>query len=152
MDLGIRVSIFMQGCAFNCKECFNPETHDFKGGKELTYKIMQDIIQLCNKSYIAGLSILGGEPLHPLNVDGTMELVNLFKNKYPNKTVWVWTGFRYETLIDWVDLSGIDILVDGQFEIEKKDIKLKYCGSDNQRVIDIHKSWEEGKVVEYIDR
>ena len=141
MDLGIRVSIFMQGCTFNCKECFNPETHDFKGGKELTYEVMQNIIQLCNKDYIAGLSILG-----------TIELVNLFKDIYPNKTVWVWTGYRYETLLDWVNLDRIDVLVDGQFEIDKKNIKLKYCGSDNQRVIDIHKSWEEGKVVEYIDR
>lgn len=152
MDLGIRVSIFMQGCAFNCEQCFNPETHDFKGGNELTFDVMQNVIQLCNKSYIAGLSILGGEPLHPLNVEGTLELVQLFKEKYPNKTVWVWTGYKYETLIEWVNLEGIDILVDGRFEIDKKNIKLKYCGSENQRVIDVKESWKLGEIIEYTDR
>ena len=90
---GVRISIFMQGCAFNCKNCFNPETHDFKGGKEFTDETIAKVLDLCSKDYIAGLSILGGEPMHPINIEGTMRLAKAFKEKYPNKTVWVWTGF-----------------------------------------------------------
>ena len=93
---GVRVSIFTQGCAFNCKNCFNPETHDFTAGNEFTKDTENKIFELCDKDYIEGLSILGGEPLHPKNIEGTTKLAKEFKEKYPNKDLWMWTGFNYE--------------------------------------------------------
>ena len=146
---GVRVSIFMQGCTFNCKNCFNPETHDFNGGKELTDEVIEHILELANKEYIEGLSILGGEPLHPKNIDVSTKLAKKFKETYPEKTIWVWTGFNYENnLKDKEILKYIDYLVDGQFIEEQKNPKLKYAGSSNQRVIDIKKTLKKGQVVE----
>lgn len=142
---GVRVSIFMQGCTFNCKNCFNPETHDFNGGKELTQEVVDRLLQLCEEDYIQGLSILGGEPLHPKNIDGTAKLAAQFKKAYPNKTVWVWTGFLWENL-DKTKLTDMDVLVDGQFVEELKNPMLKYCGSSNQRVIDVQKTLKSGKI------
>ena len=95
---GVRVSIFMQGCSFNCKNCFNPETHNFSGGKEFTDETINHIIDLCNNENIEGLSILGGEPMHPLNIDGTLKLAKMFKKTYPEKNIWAWTGFLFENL------------------------------------------------------
>ena len=92
---GVRVSIFMQGCTFNCKNCFNPETHDFNGGKELTDEVIEHILELAKKEYIEGLSILGGEPLHPKNISASTKLAKKFKETYPEKTIWIWTGFNY---------------------------------------------------------
>ena len=93
---GVRVSIFMQGCTFNCKNCFNPETHDFKGGREFGDDTIDRVLELCDKDYIVGLSILGGEPMHPINIDGTTKLAKAFKEKYPDKNIWVWTGFLFD--------------------------------------------------------
>ena len=87
---GVRVSIFMQGCAFNCKNCFNPETHDFNGGKEFTDETINRVMELCNNDHIEGLSILGGEPMHPKNIEGTTKLAKTFKEKFPNKNLWAW--------------------------------------------------------------
>ena len=146
---GVRVSIFMQGCTFNCKNCFNPETHDFNGGQELTDKVIDHILELAQKEYIEGLSILGGEPLHPNNIDASTKLAKKFKETQPEKTIWVWTGFNYENnLKDKEILKYIDYLVDGQFIEEQKNPKLKYAGSSNQRVIDIKKTLKKGQVVE----
>lgn len=146
---GVRVSIFMQGCTFNCKNCFNPETHDFNGGKELTDEVIEHILELAKKEYIEGLSILGGEPLHPKNINVSTKLAKKFKETYPKKTIWVWTGFNYENnLKDKEILKYIDYLVDGQFIEEQKNPKLKYAGSSNQRVIDIKKTLKTGQVVE----
>ena len=144
---GVRVSIFMQGCTFNCKNCFNPETHDFNGGKEFTHDTIDRVLKLCDKDYIEGLSILGGEPLHPFNIAGTIELSKLFKEKFPSKTIWLWTGFKFENIVNKEILNYIDVLVDGQFEEEHKDIRLKYCGSTNQRVIDVQKTIKENKII-----
>lgn len=149
---GIRVSIFVQGCTFNCKNCFNPETHDFKGGKEFTTEEMERIINLCSKEYIRGLSILGGEPLHPKNLEGTTMIAEYFKYKLPEKDLWVWTGFKYEDLKDNKIMEYIDVLVDGQFEEELKDMRLKYSGSSNQRVIDIQKTRRYNKIYEIENR
>lgn len=143
---GIRVSIFMQGCTFNCKGCFNPETHDFNGGHEFNDKVINKIITLASPNHIKGLSILGGEPMHPKNIDGTLKLVKEFKNKYPKKDVWVWTGFNYEDLSLKHDLSDIDVLIDGQYKMELYNPTLKYRGSSNQRVIDIKKTIKNKKV------
>ena len=144
---GVRVSIFMQGCTFNCKNCFNPETHDFNGGQEFTDDTIAKVLALGGQDYIKGLSILGGEPLHPINIDGSKRLAKAFKEKYPNKTVWVWSGFLFEQIKDKSALKYVDILVDGQFEEEKKDFRLKYCGSSNQRLIDVQRSLKEGKTI-----
>ena len=148
---GVRVSIFMQGCSFHCKNCFNQETWDFNGGKEFTTAEIQKIIELANKDYIAGLSVLGGEPLHNNNVDEVFHIVATFKEKFPNKDIWLWTGFKFEDAIKdskrKLILCNIDVLIDGQFEEDKKDITLKWRGSSNQRVIDCKKSLAENKVI-----
>ena len=145
---GVRVSIFMQGCSFHCKNCFNPETWDFKGGKEFTDDTINGILELCDKDYIKGLSILGGEPMHPTNIGGTTKLAKAFKEKYPSKNIWVWSGFNFEKdLKDKEVLKYIDVLVDGQYVDELHDPTLKWRGSSNQRVIDIKKSLKENKTV-----
>ncbi len=145
---GVRVSVFMQGCSFHCKNCFNPETWDFKGGKEFTDDTINGILELCDKDYIKGLSILGGEPMHPTNIGGTTKLAKAFKEKYPSKNIWVWSGFNFEKdLKDKEVLKYIDVLVDGQYVDELHDPTLKWRGSSNQRVIDIKKSLKENKTV-----
>ena len=116
---GVRVSIFMQGCMFNCKNCFNPETHDFNGGREFSDATIERVLELCSNDYIVGLSILGGEPMHPKNIEGTTKLAKAFKDRYPNKNIWVWTGFLYDKdLFDKEILNYIDVLVDGQYKDE----------------------------------
>lgn len=148
---GVRVSLFVQGCSFHCKNCFNQETWDFNGGKEFTTTEIQKIIELANKDYIAGLSVLGGEPLHNNNVDEVFHIVATFKEKFPNKDIWLWTGFKFEDAIKDSKrkfiLRNIDVLVDGQFEEDKKDLTLKWRGSSNQRVIDCKKSLAENKII-----
>ena len=145
---GVRVSIFMQGCTFNCKNCFNKETHDFNGGRDFTDETIERILELCNFDYIVGLSILGGEPLHPLNIEGTTRLAKRFKERYPNKNIWIWSGFLFDKdLNDKEILKYIDVLVDGQYKDELYDPNLKYCGSSNQRTIDVKKSLSKNKIV-----
>lgn len=145
---GVRVSIFMQGCTFNCKNCFNPETHDFAGGKEFSQNTINKVLELSDNDNIEGLSILGGEPMHPKNIDGTKELAKAFKEKYPEKNVWVWSGFQFDKdLKDKDALKYIDVLVDGQFVEELHDPTLKWRGSSNQRVIDVQKSLKENKII-----
>ncbi len=144
---GVRVSIFMQGCTFNCKQCFNPETHDFNGGKEFTDETIDRIVELCSNENVKGLSVLGGEPLHPNNLEGTTKLVKTFKEKLPDKNVWVWSGFSFDKdLKDKEVLNYIDVLVDGQYKDEERNPKLKWKGSSNQRVIDVPKSLKEDKI------
>lgn len=145
---GVRVSIFMQGCAFNCEKCFNPETHDFNGGKEFNEETINRVLELCENENINGLSILGGEPMHPKNIEGTTKLAKAFKEKFPNKNLWTWTGFSFDKeLKDKEVLNYIDVLVDGQYVDKLRNPKLKYSGSSNQRVIDVQKSLEENKII-----
>ena len=147
---GVRVSIFMQGCAFNCKNCFNPETHNFEGGEEFTDETIEKVLNLCDKEHIAGLSILGGEPMHPKNIEGTTKLAKAFKERFPNKSVWAWSGFLYDkNLKDKEIMNYLDVLVDGQFEEEKRNPNLEWRGSENQRVIDIQKSIKAGEIIPY---
>ena len=149
---GVRVSIFMQGCTFNCKNCFNPETHDFMGGEEFTEDVIDEVLKLCENEHVEGLSILGGEPMHPLNIEGTTELAKKFKEKFPNKNLWVWTGFLFDRDLQNKEvLKYIDVLVDGQYVDELRDPRLKYNGSSNQRVIDVPNSLKTGKVELYKD-
>ena len=146
---GVRVSIFMQGCSFNCKNCFNPETHDFKGGKEFTDETIDRVLQLCENENVEGLSILGGEPMHPKNIDGTTRLAKAFRERLPQKNIWVWSGFKFDKdLKDKETLKYIDVLVDGQYVDELRDPTLKWRGSKNQRVINVQESLKENKIVE----
>lgn len=145
---GVRVAIFMQGCAFHCTNCFNKETWDFNEGKEFTEDTVNRVLELAQKDHIVGLSILGGEPMHPVNIEGTTRLAKKFKEKYPNKSVWVWTGFLFDKdLKDKEVLKYIDVLVDGRYEDELHDFRLKWCGSSNQRVIDVQESLKTGEIV-----
>lgn len=138
---GVRVSIFFQGCTFNCKNCFNPETHDFNGGVEFTDETIEKVLELCDRDYIVGLSVLGGEPMHPVNIEGTTRLAKAFKERYPNKTIWAWTGFTYENYLKDKEVTQyIDVLVDGQYKEELHNPTLKWKGSSNQRVIDMKKT------------
>lgn len=144
---GVRVSIFMQGCTFNCKNCFNKETHDFNGGKEFTDEIITRVLELCDNENIVGLSILGGEPMHPSNIEGTTKLAKAFKDRFPNKSLWVWTGFTFDNYLKNKEVSQyIDVLIDGQYVDELHDPTLKWKGSSNQRVIDVQKSIKENKI------
>lgn len=144
---GVRVSIFMQGCSFHCKNCFNPETWNFEAGKEFNNETIEEVLNLCNKNHIKGLSILGGEPMHPSNIEGTTKLAKAFKEKYPNKNLWVWSGFKFdEELKDKEVLNYIDVLVDGTYNDELHDPTLKWRGSSNQRVIDVQKSIKNNEI------
>ncbi len=144
---GVRVSIFMQGCIFHCEGCFNPETWDFKCGNEFTDDTINEVLNLCAPDHIKGLSILGGEPMHPKNIEATTKLAKEFKKKYPNKTIWSWTGFTFEDIKDKEVFKYIDVLIDGQFKINLRNPNLRWKGSSNQRVIDVQKSLKKGEVV-----
>lgn len=146
---GIRVSVFFQGCSFHCKNCFNQDTWDFDGGKEFTDDVINHILELCDKSHITGLSILGGEPMHPKNIDGTLKLCKKFKEKFPNKNIWCWTGYLYEEVINKEVFNYIDVLIDGRFNETLYDAKLKWRGSSNQRVIDIKNTLKNKKIIIY---
>ena len=146
---GVRVSIFMQGCSFHCKNCFNSETWDFNGGKDFTDDTITKVLDLCSNNYINGLSILGGEPMHPSNIEGTTKLAKAFKEKYPNKSLWIWSGFLFDKdLKDKEVLKYTDVLVDGQYNDDLHNPTLKWKGSSNQRVIDVQKSLKQNEVVE----
>ena len=149
---GVRVSVFFQGCAFHCKNCFNPDTWDFNSGKEFGEEQIEEIIKLCEPDHITGLSILGGEPMHPKNIENSTKLAKRFKEVYPNKTIWSWTGFLFDRdLKDKEILNYLDVLVDGQFVDELRNPELKWRGSSNQRVIDVPKSLKKDKIVLFCD-
>ena len=145
---GVRVSIFVQGCSFHCKGCFNEETWDFNGGKEFTEETLNTLLDLCKSEHVQGLSILGGEPLHPSNRNTVYNITKKFKEMYPDKNIWLWTGYECE-LIHIELLEHIDVLVDGQFEIDKANPNLKYKGSENQRVIDVKKTLQNQEITLY---
>ena len=142
----------MQGCIFHCKNCFNSETWDFNGGYEFDDEVISKVLSLCSNEHVSGLSILGGEPMHPKNISGTTKLAKAFKEKYPNKTSWVWSGYLFDKdLYDKEVLKYIDVLVDGRYQDELHDFRLKWRGSSNQRVIDVPKSLKKKKIILYCD-
>lgn len=152
---GVRVSLFVSGCTNHCKGCFNEQAWDFDYGHEFTDFETDMILELLKRPYIKGLSILGGEPLHQRNIEAVVDLVKLVKEKAPDKDIWCWTGFTFEDLLRdeskegfmWEFLTNIDVLVDGPFIEEQKDLSLKFRGSSNQRLIDVKKSFARGDVV-----
>ena len=144
---GVRVSLFVSGCTHQCKGCFNKEAWDFNYGKPFTQETIDKVINYLDNPYISGLTILGGEPLEHENQKGLLPLLKKVKEKFPEKNVWCYTGYRYDKDImekmykNWKEtpemLSYIDVLVDGEFEEDKKDITLKFRGSSNQRIINL---------------
>ena len=173
---GIGVSLFVQGCPFNphCTNCFNPDTWDFNGGKEWTQDTEDKLIELASRPYIKRLSILGGEPLADENLDGVLHLVNRFRLSFPNKSIWLYSGFRWEECQPFNEdgllkpdkfapnlqkilhkryevISMCNVMVDGRYIDSQRNPSKKWAGSDNQRVIDIRKSLEQNKIVLHCD-
>lgn len=147
---GITMSIWTQGCPHHCKGCFNGETWSFEDGTEFTKDDLYYILDNINKHGIKrDLSILGGEPLCPENIDGVINLSKTFKEKYPDKKIYLWTGYVVEEFneIQKKVFDYVDILVDGKFEQDKKNLSLTMRGSSNQRVIDVKKSIEKKKLI-----
>ena len=130
---GIGISLFVQGCHFHCKNCFNQSTWDFNGGEEFTEEVKQKMFELLDRSYITRISILGGETLSPPNREDICNLCKEIKEKFPNKKTWLYTGYKYED-IDFDILDYIDVLVDGQYEDDKRNLRLQFRGSTNQRI------------------
>lgn len=156
---GVRVTLFVSGCTHHCKGCFNAETWDFNYGKSFTAEVEDMLIEDLRPGYIAGLTLLGGEPFEPVNQRALLPFVKRVREMYPNKTIWCYTGYTYDTDLttggkaycECTDelLSLLDILVDGEFVEELKDITLVFRGSSNQRVIDVQKSLQSGQVCLY---
>lgn len=156
---GVRVSLFVSGCTHCCEGCFNKETWDFRYGKEFTDETQEELLKALSPGYINGLTLLGGEPFEPSNQRELVPFLKKVKEKFPEKTVWCYTGYLFDDELlresrarcEATDemLSLIDVLVDGEFKQELKSLMLKFRGSSNQRIIDVKKSLEENKVVLY---
>jgi anaerobic ribonucleoside-triphosphate reductase activating protein len=160
--LGVRVSLFVSGCRNCCKGCFNEMTWDFKFGKEFTKETEEYILKLLEPAYIDGFTLLGGEPFEEENQEPLAELLKKIKETYPNKDIWCYTGYILEKDLLPEDgrkhtkhtkemLDCIDVLVDGPFIQEQKNLMLKFRGSKNQRVIDLKSTLKEGKIIIFID-
>lgn len=158
---GVRVSLFVSGCTHHCKDCFNPETWSFNYGTPYTKETENYIIQLLQADYIKGITLLGGEPMEEINQKELVNLLRRIKTELPNKDIWCYTGYTYDTDLkqngkahyQYTDeiLSYLDVLVDGEFKTDLKNLSLKFRGSSNQRVIDVKKSLNENKVVLYLE-
>ncbi len=151
---GVRVSLFVSGCRHHCKNCFNKEAWDFNYGKPLTDEVENEILDACSAEHIAGLSLLGGEPFEKENRENLISLTKKFREMYPEKDIWCYTGFVLDTeLLKSEDrdvyelLCQIDVLVDGRYVEELKSPELLFRGSSNQRIIDVSKTLSEGKVI-----
>ena len=158
--LGCRVSLFVSGCTHHCKGCFNAQTWDFNFGEKFTEKTENYILDLLKPSYIRGLSLLGGEPFEPENQKVLLPFLKKVKSLFPDKTVWCYSGYLFEEIVGEKKarcttdiskemLSLIDVLVDGRFIESQKDIRLKFRGSSNQRIIDVQNSLKDGKIVDF---
>ena len=158
---GVRVSLFVSGCTHHCKNCFNKVAWDFNYGKPFTEETINTIINYCKHEYVEGLTILGGEPFEPINQKGILPLVKRFKETYPEKSLWVFTGYDFEEdLLDKMYnnypetkqlLSYIDIIVDGKFIEELKNSNLRFKGSSNQRTIMVKETMKTGKLTLWDD-
>ena len=155
---GVRVSLFVSGCRNHCKECFNPETWNFKYGEEFTKEVEDRIINSLKPSWINGLTILGGEPFEIENQRGLVEFVKRVRKELPDKTIWMYSGYLFDSEIhnpngkvhcEVTDeiLKNIDVLVDGKFELSLTNLSLKFRGSTNQRIILVQESLSENKVI-----
>lgn len=148
--MGITMSVWTQGCPHHCKGCFNEETWNFEDGEEFTKIQLQYVLDNIDKNGVKrNLAILGGEPLCPQNVDGVLELCKEFKRSYPNKKIYLWSGYLYSEFNDIQKkvIEYVDILVDGQFQIENKNLSLTLRGSSNQRVIDVKETLKNNEII-----
>lgn len=155
--IGVRISLFVSGCTNHCKNCFQPQTWDFNFGEPFTSDTEEKILKMLEPDYIDGLTVLGGEPMEPSNQRALYPFLLKVKEKMPNKTIWVFSGFTLEEMREEGGYSNcdvtekilgmIDVLVDGRFVEELKDITLRFRGSSNQRLIDMKKTYEQGSVV-----
>ncbi len=154
--VGLRTTIFVSGCRNHCKGCFQPETWNFNNGQEYTENVMNEILKSLESPYIAGLTLLGGDPFEEENQEGLIETLRQVKNRFPEKNIWAYTGYllsdilpggRKHTEVTDEMLSYIDILVDGPFVQEKKSLMLKFRGSSNQRLIDMNEYRKSGEIV-----
>ena len=155
---GLRVTLWLSGCSHNCKGCHNPQTHNPINGILFDEKAEDEIFQELNKPYIAGLTFSGGDPLHENNLQDVLNLVNKIRLSLPKKNIWLYTGYTWEQIMNTnrihntlrqAIISKVDILIDGRYQDDKRDITLKWRGSSNQRVIDVQKSLSEGEVILY---
>ena len=157
--VGVRVTLFVSGCRNRCEGCFQPQTWDFCYGKPFTRETEDKILEMMKPSYIKGLTLLGGEPFEPENQKDLLPFVKRVKEVYPDKNIWGFTGYTLEKLLEDGShprcevtdelLSFIDSLVDGRFEKDKKNLMLKFRGSENQRLIDMNATRENGKITLY---
>ena len=153
---GVRVSLFVSGCSHRCKGCFNPETWDFSYGKPFTAEVEDEIIEALKPGYIEGFSLLGGEPFEVENQRSLVSFVKKVKAEFPQKSVWCYSGYLFDRDLTGSSnvncectkelLSCIDVLIDGEFIEEQKNLNIKFRGSENQRIIDVQKSLKEDKV------
>lgn len=135
---GVRVSLYVSGCSHGCTGCFNQKTWDYRNGNPFTTNEIDIILKELEKDYIEGLTLLGGDPLMPKNISTVIDLCKIVKNKFPNKNIWCWTGYTLEEVLNNHSkdiLNYIDVLVDGRFIEEQKNLKLKFRGSSNQRIL-----------------
>lgn len=156
---GVRVSVFVSGCNHHCQGCFNRCAWDFEYGNKFTENEIDKVIGYLDHDYISGLSLLGGEPLEKQNQEGLLPLVKKVKEKFPNKNIWCYTGFDFEkdvagrmdkeSPISHELLKYIDVIVDGKFDESKKDLKLRFRGSSNQKIINVQESLRNHAIVEY---
>lgn len=150
---GVRVSLFVSGCTHRCKNCFNQEAWDFDYGEPFDEAVMDKIVRLMQPDYIRGITYLGGEPFDPRNQAGLLALTRKIRAAYPEKTIWAFTGYVYGKTLPQVTgvteelLSSLSVLVDGPFVEEKKNLSLRFRGSENQRLIDMPKTLACGEVV-----
>lgn len=144
---GLRVVLWVAGCSHHCKECQNPITWDPNGGISFEESNLQEIFHELDQDYVDGITFSGGDPLHEDNRDEIETLCKQIREKYPSKTIWLYTGYTWEEIHNWSIIKYIDVLVDGRFELSQKDITLQWKGSSNQRVIDVQDSLKMGKVV-----
>jgi anaerobic ribonucleoside-triphosphate reductase activating protein len=153
---GVRVSLFVAGCRHHCKGCFNEETWDFAYGCPFTEETEQQIMEMLSPAYVKGLTLLGGDPTEPENQEALLPLLRRVRTELPDKTVWTYSGYLYEDFLPGGRayceateeyLSLIDIMVDGPFIMEKKNIMLRFRGSENQRIINVKKTRQTGNIV-----
>lgn len=154
--VGVRTVLFVSGCTHHCKGCFQPETWNFDYGERYTKEIEDEIIESLRPDYVDGITLLGGEPFEPENQRELVKLLRRIKKELPQKTVWSFSGYTYEELtgdsravceVTNEMLSMLDVLVDGEFVEAKRNISLRFRGSENQRLIDMNKTRKEGKIV-----
>lgn len=144
---GLRVVLWVSGCTHQCKNCQNPVTWDLNDGLPFDEAAKEEIFKELKKDYISGITLSGGDPLHPSNRQAVTDLVIEIKERFPEKTIWLYTGFEWEAIMDLPVISHLNVLIDGKFIEEEKDIKLHWKGSKNQRVIDVQATLASNQII-----